>query len=124
MASDYTRPSTWVKYKESLCLSCVGSCCRLPVEVYKKDLIRLGLTDEFEYQISPKKLAKRLMKEKIVRSFNSKEEVFILEQNGHSECIMLGKDKMCSVYEKRPDTCRNHPIIGPRPGYCAYNKKK
>jgi Fe-S-cluster containining protein len=24
------------------------------------------------------------------------------------------------VYEKRPNTCRLHPQVGPRPGYCPY----
>ncbi|MCF5394086.1 YkgJ family cysteine cluster protein, partial [Pseudomonas syringae] len=23
-----------------------------------------------------------------------------------------------------PDTCRNHPKVGPRPGYCAYKPKE
>jgi Fe-S-cluster containining protein len=95
----------------------------LPVEVYKNDLIRLGLTDDFEYSDSPKKVAKSLVKQKIVKSFNIKSGVFILEQNAFEECLYLGKDKKCTVYKKRPDTCRNHPEIGPRPGYCGYVKK-
>ena len=95
----------------------------MPVEVYKVDLIRLGLTDEFEYDLSPKKLAKRLIKEKIIRSFNGKLGVFTLEQNAFSECIFLDQNKNCSVYDKRPETCRNHPTIGPRSGFCAYLKK-
>jgi Fe-S-cluster containining protein len=27
------------------------------------------------------------------------------------------------VYERRPDTCRNHPQVGPRPGYCAFRRR-
>ncbi|MCK5516299.1 MAG: YkgJ family cysteine cluster protein, partial [Desulfobulbaceae bacterium] len=37
------------------------------------------------------------------------------------DCLYLDqKTRRCTIYTKRPDTCRNHPQIGPRPGYCAF----
>ena len=43
----------------------------------------------------------------------------------NNDCLYLDrKSRLCTIYEKRPDTCRNHPKIGPRPGYCAYKPKE
>jgi Fe-S-cluster containining protein len=30
------------------------------------------------------------------------------------------KTRRCTVYDKRPNTCRLHPQVGPKPGYCPY----
>jgi len=27
------------------------------------------------------------------------------------------------VYEQRPNTCRKHPQVGPRPNFCPYGLK-
>jgi len=27
------------------------------------------------------------------------------------------------VYDKRPNTCRKHPQVGPRPNFCPYGAK-
>ncbi|HEY4665448.1 MAG TPA: YkgJ family cysteine cluster protein, partial [Comamonas sp.] len=32
--------------------------------------------------------------------------------------------RRCTVYEKRPETCRLHPKKGPKPGWCAYGDKR
>jgi len=88
------------------------------------DLVRMGVVDPFEAEENPKKLAKRLMKEGIVGHFNFKKSVFTLVQRASGDCLYLDPEtRLCTIYEKRPDTCRNHPHIGPRPGYCAYRKK-
>jgi hypothetical protein len=44
----------------------------MPLEVLATDLIRLGLTGPEEVDESPKKLAKRLIKEKVVASYREK----------------------------------------------------
>lgn len=113
--------STWTKYKKKLCRSCVANCCRLPVEVQGVDLVRLGLIDEMELEEELKFVARRLMKTGIIQHFHSKNALFTLSQRASGDCIFLDeKTRRCTVYEKRPETCRNHPIIGPRPGWCAY----
>lgn len=91
----------------------------MPVEIKISDLIRLGVATEDEAQGSIKKLAKRLMKEGIIVSYRSGTEFFMLSQKANRDCLFLDtKTRLCTVYEKRPDTCREFPSIGPRPGFC------
>lgn len=120
---DAQRPSTWVKFKKGLCDGCWAGCCTLPVEVSASDLIRLGLVLEEEAAESLKKVARRLMKERIVQAYNSKSQIFVLEQRHGRDCLFLGKDRMCTVYERRPEVCRRFPQIGPRPGFCPGKPK-
>ena len=47
-AAEIDRLDTWAKYSAPMCGSCISSCCTLPVEVKIKDLIRIGIVDEFE----------------------------------------------------------------------------
>lgn len=120
---DAQRPSTWVLYRKGLCEGCSAGCCTLPVEVNVHDLIRLGLTVEEEAAVSLKKLAQRLMKAKIIKAFNARNQLFILDQRNGSDCLYLDRNRQCTVYEKRPTVCREFPKIGPRPGFCPANKQ-
>lgn len=106
-----------------MCDGCWGGCCTLPLEASAYDLIRLGLTTEDEAAQSLKKLAKRLIKEGIVRAFQQNSGLFVIEQKYGRDCIFLGEDRLCTVYEKRPEVCRKFPKIGPRPGHCPAFKK-
>lgn len=118
LSCDAQRPSTWIKYRSGLCEGCWAGCCTLPVEVSAADLIRLELTDEEEAGLSLKKLAKRLQKQGIVQMYRDHSQLFVLTQRYGRDCIFLGKDRRCTVYEKRPEVCRSFPKIGPRPGWC------
>jgi Fe-S-cluster containining protein len=116
---DPQRPSTWVKYAKGMCQGCWGGCCTLPVEVSVNDLIRLGLATEDEAAASLKKLARRLQSEGVIQAFVQRSQIFVLEQRAGRDCIFLGeKDRLCTVYEKRPNVCRQFPKIGPKPGFC------
>lgn len=116
--------STWIKYRQKLCHSCMGSCCSLPVEVKVDDLIRLELMDPFELDENLKVVARRLIKEGVVEHFHSKTGTLTLARMANGDCLYLdNRSRRCTVYPKRPDTCRNHPKIGPRPGYCAFCEK-
>ncbi len=121
---DPDRPSTWKKYRSGLCDGCWAACCTLPVEVSKDDLVRLEVATIDEVQGSLKKLARRLTSQKIVRSFRATTGLFILEHSPAGECVFLGKDRLCTVYDKRPDVCRRFPEIGPRPGWCPARKNR
>ncbi len=121
---DPQRPSEWIKYKKGMCEGCWGGCCTLPVEVSVSDLIRLGLIDEFEAAGSLKAVAKKLEKAKIIQAFSPKSQIFVLDQRNGDDCLYLGKDRLCTVYEKRPEVCRQFPKIGPRPGWCPQFDKK
>ncbi len=124
-AAELDRLETWQKYSAHMCGGCVSSCCTLPVEVKIKDLIRIGIVDEFERGDPPKNIAKRLQKEGIVERYNSKSEIFTLQRMSNNDCLYLDrKTRFCTIYDKRPDTCRNHPKIGPRPGIARTSPRK
>ncbi|WP_349570788.1 YkgJ family cysteine cluster protein [Azotobacter salinestris] len=123
-AADPDRLETWVKYRQSLCRDCHATCCTLPVEVRLPDLIRLGLADPFEQDEPAKQVARRLMKAGVVEHFNHKHERFTLARRSNGDCLYLdAHTRLCTRYEQRPDTCRNHPGIGPKPGHCAWRPK-
>jgi Fe-S-cluster containining protein len=116
---DPQRPTTWKVYKKGMCDGCFAGCCTLPVEVSAFDLIRLDLVTEDEASASLKKTANRLKRAGIVRSYHPQQGLFILEQRYGRDCLFLGEhDRLCTVYDKRPEVCRSFPKVGPKPGYC------
>jgi Fe-S-cluster containining protein len=119
---DVDRPETWTKYRSGLCDDCAANCCTMPVEVKLPDLVRLGLVDDFEAQHEPaKQIAKRLTKAGLIEHFNFKNSIFTLARRASGDCHYLDAvTRRCTVYEKRPNTCRLHPQVGPRPGHCPY----
>jgi Fe-S-cluster containining protein len=94
----------------------------MPVEVKLPDLVRLELVDPFEAEHEePKQIAKRLQKMGVIEHFNFKNSIFTLSRRSNGDCQNLdAKTRRCNVYDKRPNTCRLHPQLGPRPGYCPY----
>lgn len=118
--ADIDRPSTWSRYKSSMCDTCQAGCCSLPVEVTTEDLLRLELIDEDEALMGPKKIASKLSKEGYVQSFRSKTGLFTLAQKPNRSCLFLNERSRCTVYEKRPIVCRRFPEVGPRPQFCPY----
>lgn len=111
----------WTKYKPTLCKTCLGGCCTLPVEVNAADLDRMQLADSFLLEENPKKVAKQLKKDGIVEHYNSKKQLFTLARRADGSCQFYDKHRnRCTIYTRRPETCRNHPEIGPKPGYCPY----
>jgi len=122
--ADVENTTTWAKYSKKLCNYCSAVCCSLAVEVKAQDLIRLELMDEFELEDNPKKIAKRMIKQGVIEHYHSKTGTFTLSRMANGDCFYLDqKSRRCTVYHSRPDTCRNHPQIGPRAGYCAFQPK-
>ncbi len=122
--ADITRTDTWYRYRKGMCDNCMAGCCRLPVEVRIPDLQRIGLVDEFEAGEPLKNIARRLMKEGVVQHVSHRDGIFTLTQHSSGDCLYLDREsRRCTIYERRPDTCRNHPTIGPRPGFCAWKQK-
>jgi hypothetical protein len=116
--------ATWAKHSKRLCDHCGATCCSLPVEVKSSDLIRMELMDEFELQDDLKQIARRLMKQRLVEHFHSKTGTFTLARMASGDCMFLdSRSRRCTIYQRRPDTCRNHPQVGPRSGYCAFKGK-
>lgn len=119
---DVDRCETWTRYKNGLCDTCAANCCTMPVEVRLADLVRLDLVDPFEAENEdPKQMAKRLSKAGVIEHFNFKNSIFSLARRASGDCQFLdAKTRRCSVYAKRPNTCRLHPQVGPRPNHCPY----
>jgi Fe-S-cluster containining protein len=119
---DVDRTDTWTRYRKGLCTGCAARCCTMPVEVRVPDLLRLGMVEPFEAEHeTPAAIARRLQRAGIVGHFSHKHAVFTLAQRAGGDCLYLDEhSRLCSVYEKRPETCRQHPAVGPRPGYCPY----
>lgn len=118
------RTETWVRYRKGLCDHCMAGCCQLPVEVRLPDLLRMGLIDAFEMDEPIKNIAKRLTRAGIIQHANLREGVLTLTQHSSGDCLYLDRTtRRCTIYAARPDTCRNHPVVGPRPGFCAHRKR-
>lgn len=115
--------SRWSLYKKGMCDTCEGLCCYMPVEVKSADLIRLGILVEFHLELSEREQIKEALKHPAVTRYTPSTEKFTLTQKHDNSCYFLDQNKRCTTYETRPETCRNHPKIGPRPNYCAYMKK-
>lgn len=122
---DVDRLETWTRYRNGLCANCVANCCTMPVEVKLPDLLRLQLIDPFEAEHeAPKQIARRLSKAGVIEHFNFRNAIFTLARRASGDCRFLDAvTRRCTVYEMRPDTCRKHPQVGPRPGYCPYRPR-
>ncbi len=97
----------------------------MPVEVKSSDLVRLKIASEDEFLNSIKKTAKRLKKEGFISSYREGTEFFMLTQKANEDCYFLdSQTRLCSVYEIRPDTCRDFPsAVGPKINFCPSEKK-
>lgn len=122
---DKDRPSTWKRYDAENCTRCRANCCSMPVEVKADDLIRLEIASPDEVANSIKKLAKRLKKEGFISSYREGTEFFMLTQKPNSDCFFLNSQtRLCTVYGKRPETCRQFPAqVGTRVGFCPVEYK-
>lgn len=122
---DVDRTETWTRYRTGLCDRCMANCCTMPVEVKLPDLVRLELVDPFEAEHeSPKQIAKRLSKAGLIEHFNFKHEIYTLGRRADGDCRFLdAQTRRCTVYDKRPGTCRKHPQVGPRPNHCPYGQR-
>ena len=121
---DVDRLETWTRYRSGLCDSCAANCCTMPVEIRLPDLVRLGLVDPFEAEHEePRLIARRLVKSKQIERYNHKDGLFTLARRANGDCQFLDRNsRRCTVYERRPNTCRKHPQVGPRPGFCPYGR--
>jgi Fe-S-cluster containining protein len=117
---------TWTRYRPGLCDACQANCCTMPLEVRVSDLVRLGVVDAFEAEHEdPARIARRLLKARLIERYNTKAQVFTLARRADGDCTHLdARTRRCTVYEQRPDTCRLHPQKkSPRVGYCAFGAK-
>lgn len=120
---DIFRTETWVRYKPSLCKGCFAGCCTLPVQVTTEDLFHMGFLEVSEVNGPLLPIFKRLFQKGIVESFKNRSGTFTLKQKNGSDCIFLDKNRLCTIYERRPSICRRFPQNSARPGFCPGRKK-
>ncbi len=114
----------WIPYTKELCRTCWANCCHdMPVEVSVPDLIRLGYLNSEQAATELTAVTRQLLKDGILKRFRPGSLVFVLAQQTNKDCIFLGPDRRCTVYDKRPEICRQFPKIGPKPGHCPYEAK-
>ena len=96
----------------------------MPVEVTIDDLLHLGLTFEEEID-NPRAVAKRLIKDGVVKTYRHASAIFILATNNRDDCYSLDQStRKCSVYDRRPNVCRDFPLKrSSRIGYCPKIRK-
>ena len=123
---DVDRPQTWTRHRAGLCDSCNAHCCTMPLEVQLPDLVRLGLVEAFEAEhVEARLIARRLSKARLIDHYSPKLGLFTLARRASGDCQFLHPHtRCCTVYERRPETCRLHPQTkSPRPGWCAYGPR-
>jgi len=122
---DVDRTETWTRWRAGLCDRCMANCCTMPVEVKLADLVRLELVDPFEAEHEePRLIAKRLVKASLIERYNAKNDIYTLPPRADGDCRFLdAQTRPCTVYDKRPGTCRKHPQVGPRPNHCPYGRR-
>lgn len=123
---DVDRLETWTRWRAGLCDSCAANCCTMPLEVRLADLVRLGLVDAFEAEHEePRLIARRLIKLRQIERYSHKDGVYTMARRAGGDCQFLdAQTRRCTVYEQRPNTCRKHPQVGPRPGFCPYGARQ
>lgn len=96
----------------------------MPVEATIDDLVRMGVLDPFTAQEPLKRIAHKLRKTGLIEHYNPSRAIFTLARRANLDCIYLDeKARRCTIYAVRPAICRNHPQIGPKPGYCPYEAR-
>lgn len=97
----------------------------MPVEVKFHDLVRLEIVRPDEEHSSRRKLVNRLKRDGLIQSYREHSQNFMLVQRSNDDCLFLdAQTRLCTVYDKRPDVCRNFPqTMGIRPGFCPALEK-
>ncbi|MBF0299085.1 MAG: YkgJ family cysteine cluster protein [Oligoflexia bacterium] len=97
----------------------------MTVEVTKEELLKMDLTFEAELE-DERVLAKRLIKEGVVKRYRQATGLFTLATVEDDDCLFLDKEsRKCTLqHDKRPSACLDFPLKrGPRVGFCPRMKK-
>lgn len=116
-------PETWVPYRASLCRGCWAGCCTMPVQVTSEELFHMGFLAAHEVNGPLKRIANRLIKQGILRSYNARTRLFRLQQVNGNDCVFLDANRLCKIYDRRPSICREFPRNSVRPGFCPAIRK-
>ena len=69
------------------------------------------------------RIAARLIRQGIVKSYNDRTRIFTLQTKHGHDCLFLDEQRLCTIYDRRPGVCRRFPLNSARPGYCPGKPK-
>ena len=97
----------------------------MPVEVTIQDLVTLGKVSVDDVHTSRRKLVNHLKKSGLITSYRDATGKFMLTSRPNGDCLFLDStSRLCTVYSKRPQLCRDFPIKkGNRLGHCPSIRK-
>lgn len=97
----------------------------MPVEVTIQDLVGLEQISPNDVHTSRRKLVTQLKKSGLITSYRDATGKFMLTSRPNGDCLFLdATTRLCTVYEKRPQLCRDFPIKkGNRLGFCPSIRK-
>lgn len=92
------------------CLKCPGFCCSYPIiPIKKRDIARLAKHFGLDFETAQKRFTKPKGKENLLRRHD--DPIF------GKICRFFDTDaRRCTVYEARPDVCREYPAKN----HCGY----
>ncbi|NBX68273.1 MAG: YkgJ family cysteine cluster protein [Proteobacteria bacterium] len=121
---EIAKPSSWVRFKPSMCRGCWAGCCTMPVQVTSEELYHMGFLEARQVNGPLKRISQKLIKAGIIKSYNSRNRLFRLKQRENGDCVFLDSNRLCTIYENRPSICRGFPFNSVRPGFCPSQRKK
>jgi Fe-S-cluster containining protein len=87
------------------CAKCPGYCCSYPlIEVSRADIARLARHFDIDHATAQERFTKYDVEEKARGLRHQKDELF-----GQVCRFFDTKERRCTVYEARPETCRGYP---------------
>jgi len=95
----------------------------MPVRVTPEELFHMGYLEATEVNGPLKRIANRLKKQGIIKSFHTRYRIFTLAQKDGNDCVFLDEKRLCTIYDRRPNICRKFPNDSIRPGYCPAIRK-
>ena len=97
----------------------------MPVEATLDDLVRIEVLHSLETAEPLKQIARKLKRLGVIEHYNPSRAIFTLARRPNLDCTYLDPHShRCTIYQQRPQICRSHSQVGPRPGYCPYEEKR
>lgn len=90
-------------FEEMDCLTCANCCKTISPTVTQRDIERLSK----HFRIRPAQVIEQYL-------YLDEEQDYVMQR---TPCPFLGADNYCSVYEARPDACREYPHTDRRKFY-------
>ena len=95
----------------------------MSVVVTPEELFHMGFLEYGQVNGPLKRIANRLIKQGVIAAFYARNRTFRLKQLAGGDCVFLDENRLCKIYDVRPNICRVFPNNGARPGFCPSTRK-